>query len=92
MLKTGTYLLSNNSFSKLSSHEIITLESNFGVTSTANKFLNSNVARVLLFRANQFTASSPSIVAYNVISNITGNSKGIGIFLEQSPNIVVQNN
>lgn len=83
MMRKGKYVLNNNTFYSLSNSgaQMMMVEKNYEITLTANQFLNSNADRAIYFTINTFTSTTPAIVAYNVISHITGSSNGIGMHL-----------
>ena len=94
LLREGSYALANNSFSSINSPTsiILQIEANALVSLTGNQFSDSTVARVVHFASNSFTASSPGLMAYNSFTNITGSGSGIGVKVENSPNLVIQHN
>ena len=94
LIRGGSYSLTNNSFYSIDTagDSILQAESITGLALAANLFSNCFVARVVLFSSNSFPPSSPGLVSGNVITNITGTSNGIGLHLENSPNLLIQNN
>ena len=44
------------------------------------------------FKDNVFADVSPATLSSNIFKNITGRGSGIGIYLENSPNMLIQSN
>ena len=94
MLREATYSFINNSFSSIigKDYSLLTVESSSAIQIVANHFQHSEVARVIHLALNNFISEEPALVRNNKISSINGSSNGIGLYLESSPNILIQDN